>query len=905
MERERISERRVVTLAVSCLALFVLLVGALVAVQTSMATAQKKLAEVILPIEDDVTALQGAIAAALAGEAQAASLSAKSPAQRDEKIAEGLRAALAHLRADIAVLGDPTEEQRAAAIEPACAAFLEADDTHFAWHARSTVLDADFHAAVAAWTTDLREATTVFEAVEGQTKLAYILLLRRLDQPADQRELRTSEVRARDRAARDLLGSFRLYGGLVGRLASVESPDALRSMMANEVAPARARVLAGLDDLSEMTAGDGGLSSRVNDARARFDALNRAVGTLDGEKAWPSILLARFAEEQRSAKVHAERRDAAAHLLDQATLLHEGARAIAERASAEAEATLDRVRVASVIVVALGLAGCAYAVRRFGQGIRNLRANNADLSRLRRALTESNERLEVTVARRTAELRARESSLQLVLDATGEGLAAVDLSGSILAERSKAVTDWFGDAPPGTKLWDLLFPADTRAGMSFALAWEQLVSDVFPFEVAADQMPKVVVRDGRELELSFKPVREEDESLVSVLVAIRDVTATRAAQRSEVLAREVQAVLSNTVADPRGFRRALVELGGLVNKACDAEGGAEMRRALHTLKGNAASFGFSVLTATCDALESASDGREGGLRTAEKEGLRSSWQRLLSGVDEAVGVEALELLDVSRGEWKRLRAALERRAPHAQILQQIALWQDERAARPLRRLARQASQLAQHLGKSLQVVVRDGGVRVDADRFAPIWGALVHAIRNAVDHGVESPDARTTSGKCAQACMELAASEDIRTGMVTITVSDDGAGIDFDALRAVAERRGLRSKTKEDLVEALFEDGVTTRSEATEISGRGVGMSALRHACRALGGDVEITTDWRQGTTVRVWVPRGEAVPLSDGSLTFRRRSGGGITAVDIDPVHLQGGEDALTDAAPPPFYVP
>ena len=151
-----------------------------------------------------------------------------------------------------------------------------------------------------------------------------------------------------------------------------------------------------------------------------------------------------------------------------------------------------------------------------------------------------------------------------------------------------------------------------------------------------------------------------------------------------------------------------------------------------------------------------------------------------------------------------------------------------------------------------------------------------------------------------QACMELSASDEPQTGMVSITVCDDGAGLDFDALRAAATRRGLRSETQDDLIEAMFQDGISTRSEVTEISGRGVGMSALRAVCQDMGGSVEVTTGSNQGTTIRVRVRRGE-VPVVDDTLSFRRpRTSAGTGAITVLAI-----DDYLTEQAPAPFYIP
>ena len=119
----------------------------------------------------------------------------------------------------------------------------------------------------------------------------------------------------------------------------------------------------------------------------------------------------------------------------------------------------------------------------------------------------------------------------------------------------------------------------------------------------------------------------------------------------------------------------------------------------------------------------------------------------------------------------------------------------------------------------------------------------------------------------------MTASRDERA--VRIVVTDDGRGIDWSAIAAKAEAMGLPSGTHEDLVAALFVDGLTSRTEVTDLSGRGVGLGALRHACRALGGSITVESEKGRGTTFRCEIPvatsgahafETDASPLSPGA---------------------------------------
>src|SRR5262249_14842528 len=94
-------------------------------------------------------------------------------------------------------------------------------------------------------------------------------------------------------------------------------------------------------------------------------------------------------------------------------------------------------------------------------------------------------------------------------------------------------------------------------------------------------------------------------------------------------------------------------------------------------------------------------------------------------------------------------------------------------------------------------------------------------------------------------------------GALVVTVADDGAGVDMERARARAQELGLPCSTRAEVLDSLFAEGLTTRTEVTELSGRGVGTSAVRAACRALGGEATIRSEWGRGTELRCVLPSG------------------------------------------------
>jgi two-component system chemotaxis sensor kinase CheA len=169
--------------------------------------------------------------------------------------------------------------------------------------------------------------------------------------------------------------------------------------------------------------------------------------------------------------------------------------------------------------------------------------------------------------------------------------------------------------------------------------------------------------------------------------------------------------------------------------------------------------------------------------------------------------------------------------------------------------------LAARLGKgTIDVAVEvDDGMRLPGERWARFWTAFVHAIRNAIDHGLETSDERRAAGKVGLARLTLRAGR--RGDELAIEIEDNGRGVNWTKVAERARTCELPCATDADLVNALFHDGLSTRDTATEVSGRGVGLSALRQACVSTGGRVTITSRPGVGTTLGFRWPIAPARP--------------------------------------------
>lgn len=172
---------------------------------------------------------------------------------------------------------------------------------------------------------------------------------------------------------------------------------------------------------------------------------------------------------------------------------------------------------------------------------------------------------------------------------------------------------------------------------------------------------------------------------------------------------------------------------------------------------------------------------------------------------------------------------------------------------------RMVRDLARSLGKKVKLEVLGKATQVDRDILDRLEAPLNHLLRNAVDHGIEGPDQRRAAGKPDEGTVRLEARH--LAGMLSIAVSDDGRGIDLDALRGTVVEKNLATAemtarmTESELLDFLFLPGFSTARQLTEISGRGVGLDVVQSMVQEVGGSLRAVSRPGQGVTFQLQLP--------------------------------------------------
>jgi two-component system chemotaxis sensor kinase CheA len=470
-----------------------------------------------------------------------------------------------------------------------------------------------------------------------------------------------------------------------------------------------------------------------------------------------------------------------------------------------------------------------------------------------RELAALNAQLERELQTRTQALAERERSLRLVLENIGDGVCEVTRAGRLTGQASAVAVRWFGAPDAERELAGYLFPDDPLSAASFALAFEQLAKGELPWELCRDRLPRRVTRGEAMLELEFKRGLEQDQ-FAKILIVARDITRAVQAERAELSTREQQSLIAKLVQDKTGFAQFVKDCEGLISSLANARDVTLANRDLYKLKGNAAIFGLSSLAAFCHAIEDRM-AASGGLPGAEDLlDLAALWRTRMQSIEEFLYEVGSSRLEVEFGDHARLIESLLARHDYEEIIGMVELWSWPRTAERLSRLQAQASLLAKRLNKSVQVSVEHHDLRVPVGYLETFWPSLFHVLRNAVEHGAEAESARLAFGKSAAANIVL--STRVRDDELVVEVRDDGPGVDRGALLLSAEAKGHVVSAATSLQDLVFMDGVSSRTEATETSGRGIGLAAVKQACEAEGGSVELYSEAGRGATFTFRFPR-------------------------------------------------
>ena len=531
------------------------------------------------------------------------------------------------------------------------------------------------------------------------------------------------------------------------------------------------------------------------------------------------------------------------------------------------------------------------------------------------------------IAESAAQVRQKTADIQSMLQNIPQGILTIVHGNQIHPEYSAYLEALFETKNiAGRNLTDLVF-TNTNLGVDTlsqieAVSGACLGEDVMNFEFNQHLMVGEIEKkmpDGRVkiLDLSWSPITDETGTIVRLMLCVRDVTELRKlAAEANAQKRELEMIGEILAVSQEKFHEFIVGSLKLIDEnellirqhpEPNTSAITKLFRNMHTIKGNGRTYGLQYLTNIVHDAENSYDelrkphsnlawdqrmliSELTGVRTAieryatinevslgrKGQGRRGNTERYLM-VDKKHIQETLNRLEtVNTANLHELIAV---RNSVRKTLRQLGT---ERIGETLANVIESTPSLAKELGKEIPAIkIEENGYVVHNQASGLLKNVFMHLFRNAMDHGIETPEERIKNGKPPAGTIALQMS--VANGMCEFTLSDDGRGLALREIRNAAIEKGIISErtqiSDEETARFIFLTGFSTAEKVTTVSGRGVGMDAVQDFVRRESGKIEIRfTDNNVGAEYRpfkmhIFLPENFAVNLGAGDQIFTGES--------------------------------
>ncbi|EJE54397.1 chemotaxis protein histidine kinase-like protein [Acidovorax sp. CF316] len=512
----------------------------------------------------------------------------------------------------------------------------------------------------------------------------------------------------------------------------------------------------------------------------------------------------------------------------------------------------------------------------------------ARMDEIGRSLTAFNLMVE-KIQESTELVRRKTADIQVMLHTIPQGILTLQAGGVVHPEYSDHLASIVETREiAGRSVGDVLLNHTDLGADALAQATTAIDAcigeDEMNFEFNAHLLPgEVSARfaggESKVLDLTWSPIASADGSIERLMLCVRDVTELRELARAAQAQKQELAMIGEVLAVQQEKFHDFVDSSAsfvlhnqrlLDDATADATARAgavaELFRNMHTIKGNARTYGLLQLADVAhaaeqryDALRQELSGWDGAALGAELQAVRASLETYAHINDTKLGrkgpgrrgsVEKYlmvpreridELLHAAGSALHDSSDLHATRALLEQVQHALQLLGTHTLHDVLETVVASLPDLAQELGKEApRVVITDGGVALRAQVTDVLRNTFMHLLRNALDHGIEAAQERAAHGKPSQGRIEIALRQ--AAGQITLRLSDDGRGLNLDRIRAKAIASGLVPEdcalAPAETAQLIFAPGFSTASEVTAISGRGVGMDAVKAFIESVGGSI-------------------------------------------------------------------
>lgn len=494
-------------------------------------------------------------------------------------------------------------------------------------------------------------------------------------------------------------------------------------------------------------------------------------------------------------------------------------------------------------------------------------------------IRQQNRTLEKKVLDKTTAIRD-------LLDNTGQGFLSFNEDFIIDSEYSKTCEFFFCQSIGGCDVMKLLFNADKKNDL---MTNRQMLTMIFKGNVRIPQLrellPDEIFIHNRFLSIDYRWIvpSENSKSEKKIMLILTDVT------REKELAKRLSAdedrknLIIKIALDKDGFIHFLGDLeDNLVSiyqsfeQPIDRIDVDKLFRTFHTIKGGSATYGLKAITTLTHEIENQLDRfRKDELPIdlttvlnlkKQTQELEVRLEEYLETMDDIIPIEermskkrSYRISDQKIRNLENFMVNIVDKNYLQKIQKELEILRFQPIGTYFRKYAHSAEQLALQLKKEVQVQLIGAGIEVSFQKMEKLLSALIHLIRNCVDHGIERKETRVMLGKPKAGTLVIEAGKE--GNRLLLRISDDGAGIDTEQIRKIGLEREVISNrqyhtmTNEEIISLIFKPGFSTNEIISDISGRGVGMDAVKIAVDELGGDISIDTKPYHGTSFQISIP--------------------------------------------------
>jgi len=496
---------------------------------------------------------------------------------------------------------------------------------------------------------------------------------------------------------------------------------------------------------------------------------------------------------------------------------------------------------------------------------------------------------------------ARTIALRNLLNNAGQGFLSFGPDLILREEYSNECVRIFGGQIAGVKFADLIYPKDQEQRDFVESLFMEIFSqrDQHLREVYLPLLPTDVLINSKYINVEYKLIEDAGLEGAEVCMAIlSDVTENRllesqVEQERNLLKMVVKVIVNRIdfIQNIKDFHRFCTSglLSILAEPTTIEEKLAAIFRQVHTFKGNFSQLNMSNVVEQLHQLETEMTNfkNERGLNVDQQELMQlfselepETWlQEDLAYLEQVLGPKLFtqdDELVISKIKLMEIEKRIETLLPPSEcklLIPELRRLRYKPLAELLSSFPDYVNRLAERFEKPVYPVeVTAEPIQIDPDAYKGFIKALVHVFRNAVDHGLENVDERIEQGKEEYGQISITISSNER--YIIVAISDDGRGIDATAVRTKALAQGLLPEEQllaasdEEIIQLIFVEGFSTKDAVTDVSGRGVGLAALKHELTKLGGYPRVETVLGQSTIFNLYLPlENEEVwtlPVSD-----------------------------------------